>query len=127
MYVEDQPAFLNAATLAETTLSPRALLARLKEIETVIGREARMRYGPREVDLDLVAYGSLAYRFEDAKETRLTVPHPKIAERRFVLQPLYDLAPDFLLPGVGVVRDLLSQTEGQRESVTRSEHALFPI
>jgi 2-amino-4-hydroxy-6-hydroxymethyldihydropteridine diphosphokinase len=127
MYVEDQPTFLNAAVKGETSLSPRALLACLKRIEAEIGRLAGARYGPREVDLDLVAFGSLAYRYEEGHQVRLEVPHPRIAERRFVLQPLNDIAADYVLPGFGVVRDLLGQTEAQAASVTRSEHALLPI
>ena len=127
MYVEDQPAFLNAALLLTTTLSPMEVLSTLKGLERRIGRERRQQNGPREIDLDLIAYGRLAYCYIEGKELRLRVPHPRVAERRFVLQPLADVAPDFELPGIGIVQMLLDQTEHQRESVMRLEHALLPV
>ena len=127
MYLEDQPPFLNAALLLETELSPRGLLAELKRLEKHIGRERRQRNGPREIDLDLIAYGRLAYTYIEGKDVRLMVPHPRVAERRFVLQPLYDVAPNFELPGIGIVRTLLLQTEHQRENVKTLEHALLPL
>ena len=115
MYVEDQPPFLNAAVLLHTELSPRELLAKLKELERQIGRQRRQPNGPREIDLDLIAYGSLSYTYVEAKQVRLQVPHPRVAERRFVLQPLADIAPSFELPGIGIVQYLLIQTEHQRK------------
>ena len=127
MYVEDQPEFLNAALLAETAMGPMELLRLLKRFEREIGRERRTQNGPREIDLDLIAYGRLAYSYIDGKELRLRVPHPRVAERRFVLEPAFDAAPDFLLPGLGSVRNLLAQTESQRNSVKRLEHELLPI
>lgn len=127
MYVTDQPAFLNAAVIANTRLSPMALLMTLKELEKQIGRERRVVNGPREIDLDLIAYGHLAYTFVEGKDLRLRVPHPRVAERRFVLQPLADVAPGFELPQIGVVALLLGQTEHQRNSVKKLEHALLPV
>jgi len=127
MYLEDQPEFLNAALLANTGLGPMDLLGLLKRLEREIGRERRWQNGPREIDLDLIAYGRLAYSYVEGKQLRLKVPHPKVAERRFVLQPAFDAAPDFLLPGLGFVRELLAQTESQRNSVKRLEHELLPI
>jgi len=127
MYVTDQPPYLNAATQASTNLSPRDLLRLLKELEAKIGRQVGRRYGPREIDLDLVAYGALAYSYFDGKRIRLQVPHPRTPERRFVLEPLSDVAPSFLLPGLGIVRDLLLQTEDQADTVQRIEDALLPI
>lgn len=127
MYVENQPAFLNAAVLAITEMSPRALLDTLKELERQLGRERRQVNGPREIDLDLIAYGCLSYSFVDGKQVKLVVPHPRVVERRFVLQPLADVAPNFLLPRIGIVKMLLDQTEQQRESVKRLEHALLPV
>ena len=123
MYVTDQPEFLNGALLAETTLSPRDLLKLLKDTESEIGRMTRQQNGPREIDLDLIAYGSAAYQFDDT----LQIPHPKTAERRFVLQPLNDIAPDFLLPGLGVVRELFTQTESQSETVMPYEDAAVSL
>lgn len=122
MYVEDQPPFLNAVVTATTDTGPRALLTYLKNVEQEIGREARERYGPREIDLDLIAYGSLGYKFLGG-EKPLQVPHPRVAERRFVLAPLSEIAPELKLVGLGVVRDLLGQTNGQAADVQRIEHA----
>lgn len=127
MYVNDQPPFYNAAALAETDLSPRELLSVLKGIESEIGRRASTRYGPREIDIDLLAYGRLSYRFGDGAGPKLQVPHSKIAERRFVLQPLADIAPDFRLPGLGVVSDLLDRTKEQSDSVRRTGHGVLSI
>ena len=127
MYVTDQPEFLNGALLAETDFSPRDLLKLLKETEAEVGRMTRDRNGPREIDLDLIAYGAAAYLFGDDHRTILQIPHPKTAERRFVLQPLNDIAPDFLLPGIGVVREILAQTECQSESVMPYEDAAISL
>jgi len=122
MYVTDQPAYLNAAVMGFTELGPLRLLNELKRIERAIGREVRSRYGPREIDLDLVSYGALAY-----VGTTLQVPHPKSAERRFVLAPMADIAPDLKLATVGTVSELLAQTECQAEDVVPIKDALFPI
>ncbi|HRI43909.1 MAG TPA: 2-amino-4-hydroxy-6-hydroxymethyldihydropteridine diphosphokinase [Fimbriimonadaceae bacterium] len=130
MYVVDQPAFLNGVMLAETSLSPRALLAALKGIENRVGRLARDRNGPREIDLDLVAYGSAVYSFyadDSAAHPSLRVPHPRLAERRFVLQPLHDLNPGFVLPGLPPLKVLLAQTEDQRASVLLYEDAALSL
>jgi 2-amino-4-hydroxy-6-hydroxymethyldihydropteridine diphosphokinase len=122
MYVTDQPAYLNAAVKGVTELGPLRLLKELKRIERDIGREARNRYGPREIDLDLVSYGSLAYT-----GAILQVPHPKSPERRFVLAPMADIDPDLRLSAIGTVRELLAQTECQAEDVVPIKDALFPI
>lgn len=119
MYLTDQPVFVNAVAVGRTHFSPRELLVRLKGLEQYMGRQKRERNGPREIDLDLVAYGKLVYRYVQDGELILTVPHPRVAERRFVLQPLADLAPDFVLPQVGRVLDLLAQTKDQATSVVR--------
>jgi 2-amino-4-hydroxy-6-hydroxymethyldihydropteridine diphosphokinase len=90
----DQPRFLNAACLVETDLSARALLERLLVVERSLGRErAGPRFGPRTIDLDLLLYGD-----ETIDEPGLTVPHPRLAERRFVLEPLAELDHDLTLP-----------------------------
>ena len=102
--VVDQPRFLNGAVLLETTLSPRALLDRLLEIERALGRtRGGPRYGPRTLDLDLLLYGD-----EEIDEPGLRVPHPRLHERRFALQPLLDLDPDLVVPGRGPVEALLA-------------------
>jgi 2-amino-4-hydroxy-6-hydroxymethyldihydropteridine diphosphokinase len=117
MYVTDQPAFYNSALVASTDLAPMRLLKRLKSVEAEIGRSQGVRYGPREIDIDLLACGCLSYRFDIDGETRLQVPHPKTGERRFVLAPLYELSPELVLPGLGAVGTLLQMTDGQSDAV----------
>jgi 2-amino-4-hydroxy-6-hydroxymethyldihydropteridine diphosphokinase len=127
MYVEDQPPFLNGALLARTDLGPRELLRLLKRIEAQVGRQPAQRFGPREIDLDLLSYGRLHYHFADRGEPLLSIPHPRIPERRFVLEPLAEIAPDLVLPGLGTVSALLAATHSQADSVRRVEHAVLPI
>jgi 2-amino-4-hydroxy-6-hydroxymethyldihydropteridine diphosphokinase len=101
---EDQPRFLNGVAAFETELPPRALLDRLLEVERSLGRTREgPRYGPRTIDLDLLVYGEL-----ELVEPGLTLPHPRLHERRFALEPLAELAPDLVVPGRGPVRDLLA-------------------
>ena len=101
----DQPDFANAAAGLLTQLKPRALLEGLHSIEAAQGRppdpEARQRWGPRVIDLDLLVYGR-----ERLQDPELTVPHPGIVERNFVLYPLADIAPDLDIPGLGSVSEL---------------------
>jgi 2-amino-4-hydroxy-6-hydroxymethyldihydropteridine diphosphokinase len=104
--VVDQPRFLNAAARLETRLSPRQLLDRLLGIERELGRVRIERDGPRTIDLDLLVYGD-----EVVDEPGLRVPHPRLHERRFVLEPLNDLDPDLIVPGLGQVRALLAELE----------------
>ena len=100
----DQPAFLNAAAAIETELSPRNLLERLLAVERRLGRtRGGPRYGPRTIDLDLLVYGD-----ERVEERGLTVPHPRLHERRFALEPLAELEPELVVPGRGGVSDLLA-------------------
>jgi 2-amino-4-hydroxy-6-hydroxymethyldihydropteridine diphosphokinase len=101
--VVDQPAFLNGAAALDTDLSPRELLDALLSIERELGRERRERWGPRTIDLDLLLYGE-----ERIDEPGLTVPHPRLHERRFALEPLAELAPGLELPGRGSVERLLA-------------------
>ncbi|HEY1873192.1 MAG TPA: 2-amino-4-hydroxy-6-hydroxymethyldihydropteridine diphosphokinase [Steroidobacteraceae bacterium] len=97
-----QPDFVNAVAGILTQLDPRALLSELHAIESAMGRPNRHeRWGPRIVDLDLIAYGR-----ERRSEAELTLPHPGIVERNFVLYPLAEIAPDLELPGLGRVADL---------------------
>lgn len=88
-----QPAFLNSALELATALAPRALLDGLKAIEQKLGRKTRRRWGPREIDLDIIFFGQ-----ETVQEAGLTIPHYDYRNRRFVLQPLADIAPDFIAP-----------------------------
>jgi 2-amino-4-hydroxy-6-hydroxymethyldihydropteridine diphosphokinase len=104
--VVDQPAFVNAAAALETSLAPRALLEALLAIEAGAGRVRGVRNGPRTLDLDLLAYGGCELR-----EAGLTLPHPRLHERAFVLLPLADVAPGFDVPGQGRVADLLANVD----------------
>jgi len=124
MYVENQPAFYNAAIRAETDLSPINLLQLLKRTEKEVGRQQRERYGPREVDLDLIAYGVLQYRYVANNKLVLHLPHPKTGERGFVLQPLADLDRDLTLPGIGKLCQLLAATQDQDKDIRRIDAAL---
>ena len=100
---EDQPRFLNGAAAVETALSPRELLDVLLGIERRLGRAREgPRFGPRVVDLDLLVYGDV-----QTDEPGLTVPHPRLHERRFALEPLAELAPGLVVPGRGTVDELL--------------------
>jgi 2-amino-4-hydroxy-6-hydroxymethyldihydropteridine diphosphokinase len=104
----DQPNFLNGAAQVETDLPPRQLLERLLAIEARLGRVrgAGPRFGPRTIDLDLLLYGD-----ETIGEPGLSVPHPRLAERRFALEPLAELAPELEIPGLGSVQALLAELE----------------
>lgn len=104
-----QPHFLNAVAGLLTRLAPDALLEQLRAIEQAQGRAAvRERWGPRPIDLDLLVHG-LARRSDPA----LTLPHPGIPERNFVLYPLRDLAPDLDIPGLGTVRELAARVTAE--------------
>jgi 2-amino-4-hydroxy-6-hydroxymethyldihydropteridine pyrophosphokinase len=97
LYVTDQPAFLNMAARLETRLAPRELLRALKALETGLGRVASVRYGPRLIDLDILFYDDLVL-----DGAALTVPHPRLHERRFVLAPLADVAAGLRHPVLGL-------------------------
>jgi 2-amino-4-hydroxy-6-hydroxymethyldihydropteridine diphosphokinase len=99
----EQPLFLNGAVALDTTRSPRELLDRLLEIERGLGRVRDVRWGPRIVDLDLLVYGD-----RQLDEPGLRVPHPRLHERRFALEPLAELDPDLVIPGRGPVSELLA-------------------
>jgi len=105
---EDQPPFLNAAARLTTRRSPHELLDLLLEIERGLGRVRGEgpRYGPRTIDLDLLLYGD-----ETIDEEALEVPHPRLHERGFVLEPLAELDPDLVVPGRGSVSALLAELE----------------
>lgn len=105
--VEDQPAFVNACIAVETRLTPRALLARAQAVERALGRERskERRWGPRQIDIDLIAYEDVALEDSD-----LTLPHPQLFARAFVLVPLAEIAPERLIGGRRV-RDALAQLD----------------
>ncbi len=96
----DQGAFLNMVAEVSSDLDPHVLLAEVKRIECALGRQARRHWGPREIDIDLLAAGDLRIRTDD-----LIVPHPLILDRQFVLIPLADLAPGLRVEGVGPVSE----------------------
>jgi 2-amino-4-hydroxy-6-hydroxymethyldihydropteridine diphosphokinase len=99
-----QPRFLNGVAALETELSPRELLEQLLEIERALGRTRDgPRYGPRTIDLDLLLYGDA-----EIDEPGLTVPHPRMHERRFVLEPLVELDPGLVVPGRGPLAELIA-------------------
>ena len=101
--VGEQPRYLNGVAALETTLTPRRLLDRLLAVEQRFGRvRVPGEHGPRTLDLDLLLYGD-----ETIDEPGLTVPHPRLHERRFVLEPLAELAPGLLVPGRGDMESLL--------------------
>jgi 2-amino-4-hydroxy-6-hydroxymethyldihydropteridine diphosphokinase len=102
----DQPPFLNGVARLETELAPRELLDTLLALERGLGRERHERWGPRTIDLDLLLYGT-----EVVDEPGLTVPHPRLHERRFVLEPLAELDPALVVPGRGRVDELLSKLD----------------
>jgi len=104
----DQPSFLNGAAALETELPAREVLDRLLAIERRLGRvrSEGPRFGPRTIDLDLLLYGA-----ETIDEPGLQVPHPRLAERRFALEPLAELEPALEVPGSGPVQALLAGLE----------------
>jgi 2-amino-4-hydroxy-6-hydroxymethyldihydropteridine diphosphokinase len=102
----EQGPFLNGAVRIETDLGPRELLERLLAVEQRLGRVREERWGPRTIDLDLLLYGD-----EAVDEPGLTVPHPRLHERRFALEPLADLAPSLEIPGRGRISVLLAELE----------------
>ena len=105
----NQPWFLNLVVEVETELFPRLLLARAQAIELGIGRRRVVSKGPRTIDIDILLVGNYVIRTRE-----LQVPHPRISERRFVLEPLAELAPDLRHPATGkTVREMLSEVQAQ--------------
>lgn len=92
--LKDQDDFINQTIIVETSLSPEALIKKTKEIEEIIGRDKTEKWGPRNIDIDILIYGEKEVTLND-----LIIPHPKIAQRNFVLIPLMELLPEFVLPG----------------------------
>lgn len=104
----DQPDFINAAAEIKTRLGPHELLAALLEIEHRHGRVREFANAPRVLDLDILLYDGLV-----CHECGLTLPHPRMHQRAFVLQPLHEIAPHCVVPGHGAVAELLEDCAGQ--------------
>jgi 2-amino-4-hydroxy-6-hydroxymethyldihydropteridine diphosphokinase len=98
---KDQPEYINAVASLETSLQAEALLDALQAIEQAQGRVRDKRWGPRTLDLDILLYGD-----ERISTDRLKIPHPGLSEREFVLYPLYELAPDLMISGLGSLASL---------------------
>ena len=112
----DQPEFVNAAAEFETRLLPLELLAELQATERLLGREPQTRrWGPRSIDLDLLAYGNLEMRSDD-----LVLPHPRMHQRAFVLVPLLELEPGFVIPGIGPAGDCLGKMDPGEAAAVRA-------
>lgn len=104
-----QPDFLNTAALAHTSLGPEEVLALAKSLELAAGRRRGLRFGPRPLDIDLLLYGD-----RQCRHPELTLPHPRLAERRFMLEPLAEIAPDLPVPpGGSTVAELLARVRHQ--------------
>jgi 2-amino-4-hydroxy-6-hydroxymethyldihydropteridine diphosphokinase len=99
---QDQPDFLNAVVSIDTELRPYKLLDYLQEIETRQGRTRDIRWGARTLDLDILLFGD-----EIINTKRLVIPHREMHKRGFVIQPLYEIAPDLEIPGQGLLKDLI--------------------
>jgi 2-amino-4-hydroxy-6-hydroxymethyldihydropteridine diphosphokinase len=109
--VTEQPEFFNAVVEMETSLDPEALLDACKAVEAALGRTPEgdagyVRHGPRPIDIDILVLGDEPYASE-----RLRIPHPALAERRFVLEPLAEIAPELEIPGVGRPGDALERLD----------------
>lgn len=116
MYVTDQDPFLNSVLAAETDLAPEVLLVAVKELERRLGRTPSLRYGPRRIDIDILFYGD---RVMDRPD--LEIPHPRLAERAFVLVPAADIAPGWRHPESGLsVAEMLAAL-GSRDDVVLYE------
>ena len=107
--IKDQPEFFNSVVEIKTTLEPRELLARLLAVEAALGRIRGERWGPRVVDLDLLLYEDV-----ELSTPALTVPHPRLKERAFVVVPLARLAPGMLLPGGLTARELAARLKREQ-------------
>ena len=114
-YFEDQSNFLNTVLRGYTYLEPRELLQFTKTVQKEVGRVERFRNGPREIDIDILFYDNLVYKDEE-----LEIPHPRLQERDFVLQPFSDINPDFSHPVLKkTIRELLDTLPEEQRSVIK--------
>jgi 2-amino-4-hydroxy-6-hydroxymethyldihydropteridine diphosphokinase len=119
----DQGWFMNAAAEVWTTKSPRGLLAFLQHVETSLGRTRDVRFGPRTIDLDILLWGDAVI-----DEEGLIVPHPRMHERRFVLEPLNELAPELKHPQLGkTMAELRASCPDQARATMAEPASWFPL
>ncbi len=117
---ETQAQFLNGVAAIQTSVPPLSLLHTLKDIETAIGRKHRTRWGPREIDLDILIYGDLCLQTE-----KLVIPHPEMHLRRFVLAPLVEIALDFVHPVLKETIQILLERLEDDKSVLKKEGSIL--
>jgi 2-amino-4-hydroxy-6-hydroxymethyldihydropteridine diphosphokinase len=121
--IREQPAFVNAAAVIDTTLSPNALLSVLKKVEAKAGQRTSLRWGPRPLDIDIIDYKAQVFNWHKRSRHRLgyasrmlILPHPEIQSRIFVLRPLQDIAPNWHHPVTGAsVSQLLVKLRSKNE------------
>lgn len=116
----DQPRFLNAVLEIETALEPRELFAEVKSIEQQVGRTESERWGPREIDIDILLYDGLVF-----SDDVVTVPHPELERRKFVLVPLKEIAPDLVHPVNGMTMEELVAACKDAGRVVQSYHKII--
>jgi 2-amino-4-hydroxy-6-hydroxymethyldihydropteridine diphosphokinase len=117
--VTDQPSFLNAVMWLETVLEPAALVRETQRIESALGRRHSDRWGPREIDIDVLLYDGLVYA-----DATVTVPHPEMEKRRFVLVPLREIAPDLVHPVSGRTIEELAAACSAQGGIKRTSYCL---
>ena len=116
----DQPAFLNAVVQVETSLQPKELFQKVKSIEWGAGRKTTERWGPREIDIDILVYDGLVFEDDELK-----VPHPEMEKRKFVLVPLHEIAPDLVHPVSGLTVGEMVAACPDRGRVVKSHHRIL--
>ena len=117
--IVQQPRFLNAVMEIETALEPGALLKAAKDIEVALGRTRSERWGPREIDIDILLYDGVVF-----KDETVEVPHPGLAERRFVLVPFRDIGPDVVHPVSGLTVEEMAAACSDRGRVVRTSYVI---
>jgi 2-amino-4-hydroxy-6-hydroxymethyldihydropteridine diphosphokinase len=117
---KDQPMFLNGVVQVETSMDPPILFEEIKKIEQEIGRSASERWGPREIDIDILIYEGMVF-----ENSELKVPHSDLDQRKFVLVPLREIAPDLVHPVLGLTIDEMASRCTKEGAVRVSSHRLL--